>query len=176
MSNTPKAASLLLAAALLLGTEAQALPSDREQPIKVSADSASFDEKTGFAIYRGNVLVQQGTLEMRADEVTLTVDKDGTVQKSLAKGKPARYQQKPAPDKGLLTAEASQIEYDAKADKMTLSGNAKLKQDSSSFTGSTITYFITKQQIDAKGDSTNRVQLVFPPAAAQKDPNKDKPK
>lgn len=154
----------LLGTSLLLAAGAvQALPTDRDQPIKVAADSASFDQKSGQAVYRGNVIIQQGTLEVRADEVTLTVDKQGAVQKSVAKGNPAHYQQKQDEKKGLVTAEAQQIVYDAKSDSMIMTGNAKLKQDSSSFQGSTITYYISKQQADASGDKNNRVQIEFKP-------------
>ncbi len=157
-------AGLLL---LSLTGAALALPTDRDQPIKVSADNASFDEKTGLAVYRGRVVVRQGTLELTADEVTLTVGKDGAVQKTVAKGKPARYQQQPDEKRGLVTAEASTIEYDARNEKITLAGNAKLKQDSSSFSGANISYSIRGQQIDAKGDGNSRVELVFPPQARE---------
>lgn len=165
-----------LLAFMLLGAiaSAHALESDRSQPIHVSADSASADQKTGRAVYRGSVVVLQGTLDVRADEVTLTVGSNGNVQKVIAKGNPARYQQRPEAGKGLVTAEAQTVEYDATADRITLTGNARLKQDSSSFTGASISYSINRQQVEAKGDSNNRVQLVFPPQA--KDNLKDKAK
>lgn len=157
----------MLPALLLLVTAgmAQALPSDRDQPVQVSANSARFNEKTGIATYSGAVVVKQGTLEIRADEIVITTDKKGAIQTTVSKGNPARYQQQPDPKKGLVTAEAQRIDYDAKNENITLTGNAKLKQDGSSFTGQTITYNSQRQQVDAKGDGTNRVQLVFPPQA-----------
>ena len=39
----------------LLPLAAFALPNDREQPVSISADNATYNEKTGVATYRGNI-------------------------------------------------------------------------------------------------------------------------
>lgn len=166
---------LLALGLLALASTARALPDDRDQPVKVVADSASFDQKSGIAVYTGKVVIQQGTLEVHADQVTVTVDKDGHVQRSVATGKPALYQQVTDPKKGPVHAEADKIDYDMAAQKMILTGNAKLHQDTSSFTGSVITYLMEQQQVDASGDAKTRVELVFPPQARD-NAAKDHPK
>lgn len=158
--------ALNLVAGLLLALSAPvatALPTDRDQPLQVSADSAHFDEKTGIATYRGAVIIRQGTLEVRADELVITVDQEGNVISTVAHGKPARYQQQTDPKKGLVTAEAARIDYTLKNEVITLTGQASLRQDGASFQGAIITYAIARQQVDAKGDASNRVQLVLPP-------------
>lgn len=157
----------LLVSVLATADSAWALPSDRDQPVQVTANTATADGKTGIATYRGNVVVKQGTLEIRADEIIITTDKKGAIQSTVSKGNPARYQQQPDPKKGLVTAEAQRIDYDAKNEIITLTGNARLKQDGSSFSGQSITYNSLRQQVDAKGDGANRVQLVFPPQARE---------
>ena len=63
--------SLALACA---SSVAMALPSDREQPIRVQADSAELDERQGVAVYRGSVVITQGTLKITGDTVTITQD------------------------------------------------------------------------------------------------------
>lgn len=158
---------LPLALLLVVAGTAQALPSDRDQPVQVNADTATADGKTGIATYRGNVVVKQGTLEIRADEIIITTDKKGAILSTVSKGNPARYQQQPDPKKGIVSAEAQRIDYDAKNENIKLTGNAKLKQDGSSFSGQTITYDSLRQQVNAKGDGSNRVQLVFPPQARE---------
>ncbi|MFZ5560589.1 MAG: lipopolysaccharide transport periplasmic protein LptA [Pseudomonadota bacterium] len=155
----------ILCLGLLLPLAAAALPSDREQPLQVSANSARFNEKTGIATYTGAVVVQQGTLEIRAEEVIIRVDRKGAVTSTEARGAPARYQQQTDPKKGPVTAEAARIDYDASNEIVTLSGNARLRQEGSSFQGSTITYNSLRQQVDAKGEGADRVQLVFPAQA-----------
>jgi lipopolysaccharide export system protein LptA len=145
-----------------------ALPSDREQPIQINADSARYNEKTGIAVYTGQVVIQQGTLEIRADEIVIRVDKKGGISSLTATGKPARFQQKTDPQKGIVSAESSQVDYDVKNEIITLAGAAKLQQDGASFKGNTITYNSQTQQVEAKGDSQNRVQLTLPPSAQGK--------
>jgi lipopolysaccharide export system protein LptA len=160
----PRLASLfVLLVPAVIALPALALPTDRDQPLQVAADTASFNEKTGIATYRGAVVIRQGTLEVRADELVLTVDKAGNVTTTVALGKPARYQQQTDPRKGLVSAEASRIDYDLKTETITLSGQARLKQDGASFQGASIVYAIARQQVEAKGDASNRVQLVLPP-------------
>jgi lipopolysaccharide export system protein LptA len=163
-------AEVFFLATLLAPAAASALPSDREQTIQVSANSARFNEKTGIATYTGAVVVKQGTLEIRADEIVITTDPKGNIQSTVARGNPAHYQQQPDPKKGLVTAEAARIDYDAQNEVITLTGKARLRQDGSSFQGSIITYNSLHQQVDARGEGRDRVQLVFPPQAREPKP------
>lgn len=57
-----------------------ALPSDREQPIRVQADSAELDDKQGVAVYRGDVVVTQGSTKLTGNTVTLKQDKNGDIE------------------------------------------------------------------------------------------------
>lgn len=158
-----KQSQLVPAVLLAIAPLAQALPTDRDQPVKVSADSASFDQKAGVAIYIGNVYIQQGTMQLHADRVTVTLDKDGALQKTVSVGKPAHYEQRTDLKRGVVTADAATIEFDQSEQKVVLSGGAHLRQDAASFQGSTITYLIDGQKVDAAGDQSQRVQLVLPP-------------
>jgi lipopolysaccharide export system protein LptA len=162
----------------LLPLTAFALPNDREQPVSISADNATYNEKTGVAVYRGNIDIQQGSLRITADELMVTVDSKGSVLTGIAKGKPAHFQQRPAADKGIATAEAEEVTYQAREGIITLKVNAKLQQDGSSFKGNEISYNLEQGEIEAKGDKQNRVQLVFPPPSKENRQNKrlgDKP-
>jgi lipopolysaccharide export system protein LptA len=149
----------------LLAPVASALPTDREQPVQVAANSARFNEKTGIATYTGAVIIRQGTMEIRADEIVITTDSKGSLLTTVARGSPARYQQQTDPKKGVVTAEAARIDFDARSEVITLAGKARLRQDGASFQGSTITYNSQRQQVDAKGQGSERVMLVLPPQA-----------
>lgn len=164
MRLLPANALLLLA---LLAPAAQALPTDRDQPVQVSANSARFNEKTGIATYTGAVVIRQGTMEIRADEIVITTDSKGSLLTTVARGSPARYQQQTDPKKGPVTAEAGRIDFDARKEIITLAGKARLRQDGASFQGSTITYNSQRQQVDAKGQGSERVMLVLPPQARE---------
>jgi len=156
---------LLVAACLLPAAPAMALPEDSQQPIQVTADNARFDERLGEAVYRGKVQIIQGTLEVNGDSLTIKVDGKGQLSTARTVGKPAHYQQKIDPDKGLVTAEAGEILFDNVNGTITLIGNAVLRQDSASFKGPRIVYSTTRKQIEASGSPGERVQLVFPPSA-----------
>ncbi|MES2917746.1 MAG: lipopolysaccharide transport periplasmic protein LptA [Pseudomonadota bacterium] len=172
----PHPAKRLLALALALATPvAGALPTDRDQPVSVAANAVRFNEKTGIATYTGAVVIRQGSMEMRADEIVLTTDAKGALLSTVARGAPARYQQQTDPKKGPVVAEAARIDFDARNEVITLTGKARLRQDGSSFQGSTITYNAQRQQVDAKGSGTERVMLVLPPQPREI-PAKDKKK
>lgn len=161
MSFRHPVSTLLLG--LLLSATARALPEDRDQPVNVSADQARFNEKTGLAHYSGNVLIQQGSLKIQADELVITTDAKGTVTTAVARGKPASFEQRPRADHGPAIAEATEITYQAVDGIVVFNGGAKLRQEGASFAGARISYSLERGEIEAKGDKQNRVQLVFPP-------------
>lgn len=170
----PLPAKLLFLLALL-APAVQALPADREQPVQVAANSARFNEKTGIATYTGAVVIRQGSLEIRADEIVITTDARGAMLTTVARGAPARFQQQPDAKKPPVTAEAARIDYDARNEVITLAGKARLRQEGASFQGNTITYNSLRQQVDAKGEGSERVMLVLPPQARDL-PARDKDK
>lgn len=142
---------------------AHALPTDRDQPVSVSADSASFNEKTGVAQYTGNILIQQGSLKIRADALVITTDAKGAVISAVATGNPASFEQQPAPGKGVAHAEAQEVNYQAIDGIVSFKGEARLAQDGSSFRGAQISYNLDRGEIEARSDTKSRVELVFPP-------------
>lgn len=149
---------------LTLPVTAIALPTDRTQQVEITANNARFDERAGEAVYRGNVLVKQGTMEVRGDSLILNVDDKGALTLARTIGKPARFQQKVDPNKGLVKGEANEVVFDNRDGSVTLIGNAILRQDSASFSGPRIVYSTTRKQIEASGNDTERVQLIFPPS------------
>lgn len=83
-----------LSLVLLSAGTANALPEDRSQPVHISADSAVQENTT--VTYRGNVIITQGSLRVDADQVVV-YHAAGKVQKIVATGKPAHFQQQPEP-------------------------------------------------------------------------------
>jgi lipopolysaccharide export system protein LptA len=170
-----------------------ALPTDREQAITIQSDRALRDEKTGLTVYAGNVKITQGTLHIRADNITLFNDKRG-LYKVIAEGNPAHYQQQPSADKPLIEAEGKTIEYHADVQLLHLIENASLNQDGTLMQGQRIDYDIQKQVVTASGelDTTKQAKsdqkpgqivIVIPPntianaekksASRQSEPNNE---
>ena len=150
---------------------ALALPEDESQPIHISADQAIRNEKQGVTIYSGNVQMTQGSLVIEADNITIFHD-DEAANKIIAKGKPAKLQQQPDPVKGPVKARAEVIEYHKIEERIHLITNAHIEQDGSTVTGQSINYYVAEQKIMADSDTsdeTDRVEVVIPSQALQKD-------
>ena len=153
---------LTLSAALSPGS--WALASDRNQTINIQADKAVSNDKTGVTTYEGTVQIDQGSLRILADQVTIE-RQDNKVKLIVAKGKPARFQQRPAADKNLVVAEAFTINYIVAKDRITLKKNALLEQEGTTMTGESIDYDIAHSVVKAGDGSTGsqgRVQIVIP--------------
>jgi len=50
---------------------------DRDKPIELESDSMTSDESKNKSVYSGNVILTQGTLLIKADELTIREDNQG---------------------------------------------------------------------------------------------------
>lgn len=141
----------------------QALPSDQNQPVSLEADRATYNERTGITTYTGNVLITQGSVRIEADSIVVNLTADRSIKDATAKGRPARFQQQISDDKGIARGEGQSVVYDAQAGIVTLTGNALLTQDGARFSGNSIRYSITEGDVEALGNTQNRVKIVIPP-------------
>lgn len=156
----------LLACAIPL--QAVALPSDRNQPIRIQADKANLDDRKGIAIYTGDVIITQGTIRLYGDKVTIYRDQIGDIKKLIALGKPARYQEKTDPAKGIMRAYGLTIEYMAQREKIHLIKQAKVDQDGNIFTGDRIDYDLKTDLVNARAEDNSqsgRVEMLIQPRA-----------
>ena len=175
MNFKPCAASLLTVFAIITGPSASALPEDSQQPIHITADQALRNEKEGITVYNGHVELEQGSLHITADKITI-YSLEEEADKIIAKGKPALLRQQPELEKGLLQARANIIEYYKKEARIHLKQDARIEQDGSRVTGETIDYFIDEQLVKAGSIRTredSRVTVVIPAEALQNQEDKD---
>ena len=155
----------------LLSAGTLALPTDRDQPIRITADTAVRDEKQGFTVYRGNVHMIQGSMDIVADVLTI-FHETAQADKIVAEGKPAKMQQRPAVGEPMVRARAEIIEYFKVEDRVHLKINAHIVQDGSSVTGDSIDYYITEQLVKADSQESpdgKRVQVVIEPKVLRED-------
>ncbi len=156
--------SVVIALVFLLPGAAIALPDDRDQPIRIEADEALRDEKQGFTRYEGHVRMDQGSLHIEADQITIYHD-DKEADRILATGSPARLQQQPELEKGPIKASANTIEYFKTEDRIQLRENANIEQEGSIVTGDSIDYLMNEQLVKAgsdKNSESSRVKVVIP--------------
>jgi lipopolysaccharide export system protein LptA len=157
-------------ALIALSNHAFALPSDAEQPIQIHADSAELDEAKNVAVYHGTVRMDQGTLTVTADTMTVEL-KDQQVVRITAQGDRAHYQQQLKPDESMVFADAKTIVYFTQEERVELIGNAYLTQNKNEFAGELIKYNVREGKVDAKANGQGTVQMILQPAALKKPPS-----
>ena len=149
----------------LFGTAA-VFAADTDQPIEISADSAMREEPSGKTTYRGDVVLTQGSLEIRADSLVFSFDSDNSTL-ITAKGNPATLKQQPDNADTPIDASAETIEYHEKSERVRLVGQAKILQDGAVIEGNTIEYLVGTQRVMAAGSpetgAPQRVKVTIPP-------------
>ena len=71
------------------------LSNDSEQNIEIEADKAEMDDANKTTVYRGNVIVTQGSIKMTGHTMTVHFDKNNDMKLVILNGSPATYRQLP---------------------------------------------------------------------------------
>ncbi|SDZ93731.1 lipopolysaccharide transport periplasmic protein LptA [Microbulbifer marinus] len=142
----------------------QALQSDREQPIKVQAKKLEANRSSNLSVYSGNVVITQGSLEIRADRVEVHGNASGEISRVIATGKPAHFQQQMQQSQSPVKARARRIEYTVASDELHLTGDAHVDRDGNTLTAEKIDYDLNSEQMQAQGQSgEGRVEMIWKP-------------
>ena len=157
----------LLGALAANAMPALALPEDRDQPIYIRSDRAERDERIGTTVYTGDVEIDQGSMHITAERVTVR-DADDAVVQIVATGKPAKMHQKPSPEREPVYARALTIQYDVGEEVLTLIDDASVTQQDGAVNGDRIIYYTQEQRVVATGDTSSsskdgRVNVVIQP-------------
>ena len=132
-----------------------------EEALELEADSASYDNKTGVAIYQGNVKISQGNMVLKGNVVEVyTVDNE--VIKLIATANPSRLIRRD--QQHTIEAEAQRIEYKMTQGIVDFLGEVKIKESGKLLTGDHATYDIQKKTVDME-KNRNRVKLIIQPKA-----------
>lgn len=167
-----KLADFRLFALLALGLlpfGANSLESDRNQPIQIEANGATFNEKSGTSVYTGNVKVVQGSIRLWADRLTVYAD-NGSMEKMLATGKPVKFRQTPDYQGEDIQGNALTVEYYGKTARLIMLKEAKLWQGKNVTTSERIEYDSRNSIIQAgkKSSGSQRVKVILQPKRSEK--------
>jgi lipopolysaccharide export system protein LptA len=167
LRNLPFPALILLTSIglSLTASPAVALESDEDQPLYLEADNADLDEAKAMSVYTGNVLIQQGSLVIRADQVTMHHGEDRKPHKIIAVGKPATYRQELEGEEEAIRAEALRMEYLTDKDEITLIDEAVVFQGEDTFRNDRIVYDRGNARVKAGSDvqGKERVKILINP-------------
>ncbi|MES9857624.1 MAG: lipopolysaccharide transport periplasmic protein LptA [Sedimenticola sp.] len=140
----------------------QALQSDKNQPTYIEADSVEMDDGKGVSIYKGSVVMTQGSIRFNADKVVVTQRTDKADQ-ITATGTPVRFQQEMDDNAGMVKGRSKRVEYEADSEILYLINDAQLTQNKDTFTSDRITYdrakAVVKAGASAKGKERVRVTI-----------------
>lgn len=155
--------------AVIFSVSAIAGQSDFNQPITVDAKSQFVDGKNKTSIFKDDVNIKQGSMEIIADEVEVNASAGEGREVFIARGNPAIYAQD-MDDGSRVSAQANTITYEVVSRAITLDGNAQLVRDSSMVNGDIIQFDMEKEQLLAQSNEgeQRRVTTVFRPEAFKK--------
>lgn len=166
--KTNNARNIVIASVLfVVGMPAWALKSDTNQPIHIDSAQQSLDMQGNTVTFSGNVIVKQGSIEIKADKVVvLRPQGDQNHEVIEAYGSPVTFYQ--MQDNGKpVKGNAQKMRYELANDFITLTGNAYLEQLDSNVKGDRITYLVQQQKMEAFSDKGKRVTTVLVPSQLQ---------
>ena len=163
------------AVAALLSFPAFAEKGDRDKPINLEADRVSMDDINKVQVFEGNVVLIQGTMQLRTSKLVVTQDEDG-LQKGVATSGAnglARFRQKQDGKDEFIEGEAERIIHDAKSEKTEFfvrawvrNGLDEVKGQYISYDSLTEKYLVTNGRGDSKsavGAEQARVRAIIQP-------------
>jgi lipopolysaccharide export system protein LptA len=168
---TPATRKLAISLSLVLSATAWAQgKTDFAQAIEINSERDFFDLANNLAVFDVNVLVRQGTLEIKADNLRVKRDAADGTDEFIASGSPATYKQQ-LEDGSMIEAQAEQISYDQVRQTITLRGKASVAQNNSVIQGNEIVYNFATQQLSAnRGEDSERVTTIFMPKKNNDEP------
>ncbi len=154
----------------LLSLPLQALPEDREQPVRVESRQMQWNNQAQKARYSGDVIATQGELRIESEVMTLERNPQGELSRALAEASSsdqlAYFRDLPSLDQAQIEGWAETIDYHPAEDRLILTGQARLIQGEDLIQGHQLIYHLTSQDIEAQQADTPdapRVEMIFTP-------------
>ncbi len=140
-----------------------ALPEDSSLPIQITADEVNYDQQTGEGVYKNNVIMTQGSLEIRAD-IAKFIMENNALSYVEAKGNLIKIKYLPEKDKPWVLGEGRTLEYYPNQNRLILKTDAKLVQEKDTVVADQIEYDTIAKKVKAHGKSkSDRVFFEIQP-------------
>ena len=160
-----------------LSATAQAEKADRSKPMTLESDQpCTVNLLKQTSVCSGNVVISQGTLQIRAERLELRETPEG-YQQALASGvagKPASYRQKRDGVNEVIEGHALRIDYDSRAGTLRFEGAAQVRRlqgavVADEINGASILWDSQAETLNVRGGATSasnpggRVRAVITP-------------
>lgn len=151
MSRTPETFRILLAICTLAVAQlAPAETADREKPINFTADDGVVNYEKRSGVLKGNVVITQGTMTIRANRIDFTQNPDNTLS-AIAYGTPLAFRQKRDDYDGYYEGWAQKADYNGQTQQLELYDNAILKRGDDEIRSNFISYNAATEIFKAEG-------------------------
>lgn len=172
-SRTLRLMNLLALSLALVGT-AHAERADRSKPVNIEADKVTVNEKLKKHVFEGQVVLTQGTLQIKGDQLTVTQDAAGFDRGVVTSNNGlSTFRQKRDGSGEYVNGEAKRIEYDGKTQKTYLytnayviSGKDEVRGQYIEYDGFTGQYIVTNSGSSRPSSNGGRVRAVIQPKNA----------
>lgn len=161
--------AILLSLLLVWSAAAYAESADRDKPIHLESDRVLIDDLKQTSVFEGKVHLTQGTLDIQAEKIVLTQDKQG-YKHCTATGKLASFRQKHEGADEYMEGYGERIEYDTRAETVDFFGQARAKRNQDDVQGDHIAYSTRTEIFQVNGDPNHaddpdkgRVHAVIQP-------------
>ena len=142
-----------------------ALDTDQKEKLHITADSGSYNFKTGIDIYEGHVKIDQGTTHITADKLITKKNTQRKIEEAIAYGfqSNAHYWTIPKIEDPEIHAYAKIIKFYPITSNVTLEHDVFITQDENHFKGELIHYNGNDQVITLPSSPNGRATLVYNP-------------
>lgn len=147
---------------LAAGMEAHALREDSNQPIRISANRVTVDQKAGVTRYQGDVVMHQGSLRIAADRVVIRYEQ-GEIQSLSAFGNPVTFRQRPDNEETEIKGTAARLQYSAADQILHLYDSVALHRGDDILHSAVLHYDLGNSRLQAEGGQQERVYSVIQP-------------
>lgn len=132
-------------------------------PIGIDADGGSLDVRTGAYHLQGNVRITRGDLVVNADEAKSFSNSAGEVERIELYGQPTTWNDI-MDDGTAVEGESDELIYDFIRNRITMVGNARIRNPQGAFSGSQLVYDLDSQNLVGDGG----VRVLIEPATAER--------
>ena len=156
----------LLVFAIIATLPAFARDSDRNQPMDIESDhqEGTLDGNSVNTL-SGNVIIKQGTLDIRAAKADIH-QTSGEVVRAVLTGSQAVLKQQ-MEDGSPMTAKADRIDYNMSTDVVVLTGNYTVTTPRGSTSGQRLNYDLKTGRIESGGQAGGRVKMTIQPKSTR---------
>ena len=145
-----------------------ALEGDKNQPISIESNSGFYDDKKGLSIYKGEVIIIQGSMRLEADKLVVYLE-NREIQKMVATGAPVKFKQAPEEGKEEVHGNSLIAEYYPESKLLIMMQEAVIWQGENSTASERIEYNRISEVLKAgDGKSANkRVRVILQPKSGK---------